>query len=181
MTERPSKSRASVLRIVLLSVMGVLFTARFFTGAHSRGADTLWDMLLALAVVGVLVFFLLTVPASKARKMARALRVTRPEAVIVATYWGSRFTDFFLRPGPLVRQAGGRGGRILLIADERGIELVRPRGRFSFGQIPWNLVNGIRLEELKLPLAHPTQVRLRHPRKLHAVRGPLRASPHRQG
>lgn len=74
-------------------------------------------------------------------------------ALFVATYWGSGFTDFFLRPGPLVRQAGGRGGRILLIVDERGIELVRPRGRFSFGQIPWNLVNGIRLEELKLPLA----------------------------
>lgn len=48
-----------------------------------------------------------------------------------------------------MRHARGRGGRILLIAVERGIELVRRRGEISFGLIPWNLVKEIRLEELK--------------------------------
>jgi hypothetical protein len=153
MTERPSKSRAPALRLVLLAAMAVLFTARFFIGARSRGAETLWDLLLALAIFGVLMFFLLTVPASRARKAAGALRVARPDAVIVETYWGVGFTDFFLRPGPLMRHARGRGGRILVIADGRGIELVRPQGKFSFGLIPWNLVKEIRLEELKSPLA----------------------------
>ncbi|MCX2747248.1 hypothetical protein OOZ51_05385 [Arthrobacter sp. MI7-26] len=153
MTERPSKSRAPALRLVLLATMAVLFTARFFIGARSRGAETLWDLFLALAILGVLMFLFLTVPASRARKAAGALRVARPDAVIVETYWGAGYTDFFLRPGPLMKHARGRGGRILLVADRRGIELVRPQGKFSFGLIPWNLVKEIRLEELNSPFA----------------------------
>lgn len=136
-----------------MAAMAVLFTARFLIGSRSRGADVLWDLLLGLAIFGVLMFFLLAVPASRARKVAEALRVARPDAVIVGTYWGAGYTDFFLRPGPLMRHARGRGGRILLIADERGIELVRPRGEFSFGLIPWNLVKEVRLDELTSPLA----------------------------
>lgn len=153
MTKRPSRSRAPVLRIILLAAMGVLFTARFLIGARSLGDAALWDLFLALAIVGVLMFFLLTVPAGRARKTAESLRVARPDAVIVETYWGAGYTDYFLRPGPLRRHARGRGGRILLIADGRGIELVRPQGKFSFGLIPWNLVKEIRLEELTSPLA----------------------------
>lgn len=153
MSERPSKSKAPVLRIVLMAAMAVLFTTRFLIGSRSGSADVLWDLLLGLAIFGVLMFFLLAVPASTARKMAEALRVARPDAVIVGTYWGAGYTDFFLRPGPLMRHARGRGGRILIIADERGIELVRPRGEFSFGLIPWNLVKEIRLDELTSPLA----------------------------
>lgn len=153
MVDRPRKSNVPVLRLVLLSAMAVLFTARFFIGTRTRGAETLWDMFFALAVCGVLVFFLLTVPASRAKKVAEALRVARPDAVVVETYWGAGVTDFFLRRGPLVRHAPARGGRILLIADWRGIELLRPQGKFSFGLIPWNLVKNIRLEELRSPLA----------------------------
>jgi hypothetical protein len=153
MTERPSKSRVPALRIVLLAAMAVLFTARISIGARSRGTETLWDLLLALAIVGVLMFFLLAVSASRARKAAEAVRAARPDAVVVGTYWGAGYTDFFLRPGPLMRQTRGRGGRVLVVADGRGIELVRPQGAFSFGLIPWSLVEEIRLEELRLPLA----------------------------
>ena len=59
MTERPSKSRVPALRIVLLVATAVLFTVRFSIGARSRGAETLWDLLLALAIFGILMFFLL--------------------------------------------------------------------------------------------------------------------------
>jgi hypothetical protein len=153
MTERPSKSRVSTFRTVLLVAMAVLFIARFSIGAGSRGTETLWDLLLALAIVGVLMFFLLAVPASRARKAAEAVRAARPDAVVVGTYWGAEYTDFFLRPGPLMRQTRGRGGRVLVVADARGIELVRPQGAFSFGLIPWSLVEGVRLEDLSGPLA----------------------------
>ncbi len=47
----------------------------------------------------------------------------------------------------------GRGGRLLVVADRRGIELVRPRGTFSFGLIPWNLVEDIQVQELSNALA----------------------------
>lgn len=153
MSERPSKSTPPILRIVLLAATAVLFTARFIIGARSRGADVIWDLLLALAIFGVLMFFLLAVPAGKTRKAVEELRAARPDAVIVGTYWAAGYTDFFLRPGPLMRHARGRSGRIILIADGRGIELVRPRGEFSFGLIPWSLVKEIRLGELKSPLA----------------------------
>jgi hypothetical protein len=153
MTERPSKSRVPALRIVLLVATAVLFTVRFSIGARSRGAETLWDLLLALAIFGILMFFLLALPADRARKAAEALRAARPDAVVVGTYWGAGYTDFFLRVGPLVRHARGRGGRVLVVADGRGIELVRPQGAFSFGLIPWNLVEEVRLEDLSGPLA----------------------------
>jgi hypothetical protein len=154
MTERPSKSRVPALRIILLVAMAVLFTVRFSIGARSRGTDALWDLLLALAIVGVLMFLLLAVPANRSRKAAEALRSARPDAVVVATYWGAGYTDFFLRPGPLMKHAKGRGGRVLVVADRRGIELVRPQGEFSFGSIPWSLVDEVRLEELGGPLAN---------------------------
>jgi hypothetical protein len=153
MTERPSKSRVSALRIFLLVAMAVLFVARFSIGALSRGTEALWDLLLALAIAGVLMFFLLTVPASRARKAAEAVRAARPDAVVIGTYWGAGYTDFFLRPGPLMRNARGRGGRILVVADGRGIELVRPQGKFSFGLIPWSLVDEVRLGELSGAMA----------------------------
>lgn len=153
MTDNPSKSRMPALRIVLLMAMAVLFTARFSIGAGSRGMETLWDLLLALAIVGVLMFFLLAVPAGRARKAAEAVRAARPDAVVVGTYWGAGYTDFFLRPGPLMRQTRGRGGRVLVVADGRGIELVRPEWAFSFGLIPWSLVEDVRLDNLSGPLA----------------------------
>ncbi|MBT8162962.1 MULTISPECIES: hypothetical protein [Arthrobacter] len=153
MAERPSKSRVPALRIVLLVATAVLFAARFSLGVRSRGTEALWDLLLALTVVGVPAVFLLTVPAGKARKAAEALRAARPDAVVVETYWGAGYTDFFFRPGPLTRQARGRSGRVLVVADRRGLELVRPQGAFSFGMIPWSLVKDVRLEDLSGPLA----------------------------
>lgn len=58
-----------------------------------------------------------------------------------------------LGKGPAGGHARGRGGRILVVADDGGIELIRPRGAFSFGLIPWSLVHEVRLEELSGPLA----------------------------
>jgi hypothetical protein len=115
--------------------------------------ETLWDVLLALAIFGILMFFLLALPANKTRKSAEVLRAARRDAVVVGTYWGAGYTDFFLRPGPLARHARGRGGRVLVVADGRGIELIRPQGAFSFGLIPWSLVEEVRLEDLSGALA----------------------------
>jgi hypothetical protein len=153
MTERPGKSTLLSLRIALLSAMAALLTIRFFIGTRSRGAEAFWDMLIAVAIVGVLMYFLVAVPASRSKKAAEMLRSARPDVVVVGTYWGVGYTDFFLKPGPLMKHARGRGGRLLVVADDRGIELIRPRGPFSFGLIPWSLVDEVRLEELSGQLA----------------------------
>lgn len=179
MSERPSKSKAPVLRIVLMAAMAVLFTTRFLIGSRSGSADVLWDLLLGLAIFGVLMFFLLAVPASTARKMAEELRVARPDAVIVGTYWGAGYTDFFLRPGPLMRHARGRGGRILT-----------RRARNRAGPSPGGVL--VRVDPLEprerdpagradVPAGQPAQARFQDPRKRHTLPKPLRAPPHRQG
>jgi hypothetical protein len=147
------KSRVSPFRIMLLAASAALFAARLVIGIRSRGTEMLWDLLLALVIVGLLMFFLLAIPIRRARKTAEAVRAARPDAVVVETYWAVEHTGFFLRPGPLLRHARGRGGRVLAVADGRGIELIRPRRALSFGLIPWSLVQDVRLEELNAPLA----------------------------
>jgi hypothetical protein len=153
MPENPRKSTVTALRIVLLGASAALFIARLSLEARSRGSEAFWDLLLALAIAGVLMFFLVAVPASRAGKKAEALRAARPDAVVVGTFWAAGYTDFFLKSGTFTRQTRGRSGRVLVVADGRGIELVRPQRAFSFGLIPWSLVEEVRLEDLRGLLA----------------------------
>lgn len=98
-------------------------------------------------------FLLMAIPARRAQGAAQALRSARPEAIVIKTSWSVYFTEFFLKRGPLSRKARGRFGYLLLVADERGIEFIRPRGLFSFGLVPWALVKSIRLDLLTSLLA----------------------------
>jgi hypothetical protein len=122
-------------------------------GSLSKGAQYGWGVIYALYFFVVLMFLLMAIPARRMRLATQALRAARPGAVVVETSWSVYFTEFFLKRGPLSRKARGRYGYLLLVADERGIELIRPRGLFSFGIVPWPLVKSIRLDLLTAPLA----------------------------
>lgn len=152
MTEHPSKFKIATLSIALFALLIVLF-ACLAIGASTKGAVTLWALLLGMAVAGAVIVLVLTVPAGRVRKVAEAIRAARPDAVVIETYWGDGYTPYFLKPGEPLRHAMGRGGHLLVVADRRGIELVRPRGTFSFGPIPWNLVEDIQVQELSNVLA----------------------------
>jgi hypothetical protein len=152
MTEHASKSKVAKLSIVLFAFLIVLF-AFLAIGASTKSAETLWELLLGMAVAGAVIVLVLTLPASRARKVSEAIRAARPGSVVIETYWGDGYTSFFLKPGGTHRQTMGRGGRLLVVADRRGIELVRPRGILSFGLIPWNLVEDIQVQELSNALA----------------------------
>jgi len=152
MTEHARKSKVATLSIVLFAFLIVLF-ACLAIGASTKGTETLWALLLGMAVAGAVIVLVLTVPAGRVRKVAEAIRAARPGAVVVETYWGDGYTAFFLKPGGRLRHAMGRGGRLLIVADRRGIELVLPRGTFSFGFIPWNLVEDIQAQDLSSALA----------------------------
>ena len=152
MTEHASKSKIAPGSIVLCAFLIVLF-ACLAIGASTKSAETLWALLLGMAVASAVIVLALTVPASRARKAAEAIRTARPDSVVIETYWGDGYTAFFLKPGEPLRHAMGRGGRLLVVADKRGIELVRPRGTLSFGLIPWNLVEDVQVQELSNALA----------------------------
>lgn len=137
----------------MFSLTAVLLAVRFMIGARSGRVDVVTDLVIALAIVGVLLFILVAVPVSRAGKATAAARASDPDAVVATAYWADGYTDFFLKPGPLTRHALGRGGYVLIVADRRGIELRKTRGSFSFGLISWGLVKEIRLEELSGALA----------------------------
>jgi hypothetical protein len=122
-------------------------------GSMPKPAQALWIPVYSLYALGILMFLGLTVPARRARRAAETIGAERPDAVVVRTYWGALYTAFFLKPGPLCRKARGRGGFLLLVADRKGLEFIRPRGLFSFGLIPWGLVKDVRLDALIAPLA----------------------------
>lgn len=173
MVDRPRKSNVPVLRLVLLSAMAVLFTARFFIGTRTRGAETLWDMFLALAVCGVLVFFLLTVPASKAKKVAEALRVARPDAVVVGNLLGRRGHRLFSSSRP-AREACPCPGRPhpahRRLARDR---IATASGEVLFRANPLESCEKHTARRVEVSFGFKAQIRLRDQREHHTVRGPL--------
>ncbi|HKU10215.1 MAG TPA: hypothetical protein VJQ61_03175 [Sinomonas sp.] len=154
MSDRWGKTALRGICIVVFLVMTVVLVWRLNDfGSMPRAAQNLWVPAYSLYTLGVLMFLGLTVPARRARRAAAVICAERPDAVVVRTYWSALYTAYFLKPGPLCRKARGRGGYLLLVADHNGIELIRPRGRFSFGLVPWGLVRDIRLDALVAPLA----------------------------
>lgn len=122
-------------------------------GSQPKATQYFWIAVISLSGFAVLMFLLIAVPSLRARLAAEAVRSARPGAVVVKTSWAELHTEYFLKRGPLTRNASGRAGYLLLVADAGGIELIRPRGLFSFGLIPWALVKDIRLDVLTAPLA----------------------------
>ncbi|WP_459385434.1 hypothetical protein [Arthrobacter humicola] len=90
----------------------------------------------------------------KARTFKRRLQLDHPGALVVDTFWTGRELGRFLKKGPLTSKTKGTGFVLDLVADDRGLQLVRQRRRPAyFGLVPWEQVVSVRMETLRRPLS----------------------------
>ena len=74
------------------------------------------------------------------------------------TFWTGQELGRFLKKGPLITKAKGRGFILDLVADARGLQLVRQRRQpVYFGFVPWEQVVSVRMETLRRPLSRRAQ------------------------
>jgi len=90
----------------------------------------------------------------KARTFKRRLQLDHLGALVVDTFWTGRELGRFLKKGPLTSKTKGIGFVLDLVADDRGLQLVRQRRRpVYFGLVPWEQVVAVRMETLRRPLS----------------------------
>ena len=90
----------------------------------------------------------------KARTFKRRLQLDHPGALVVDTFWTGRELGRFLKKGPLTSKTKGIEFVLDLVADDRGLQLVRQRRRpVYFGLVPWEQVVSVRMETLRRPLS----------------------------
>lgn len=90
----------------------------------------------------------------KARTFKKRLQLDHPGALVVDTFWTGQELGRFLKKGPLTSKAKGRGFILDLVADARGLQLVRQRRRpVYFGLVPWEKVVSVRMETLRRRLS----------------------------
>ena len=90
----------------------------------------------------------------EARTFKRRLQLDHPGALVVDTFWTGRELGRFLKKGPLTSKTKGAGFVLDLVADDRGLQLVRQRRRpVYFGLVPWEQVVSVRMETLRRPLS----------------------------
>ena len=90
----------------------------------------------------------------KARTFKRRLQLDHPGALVVDTFWTGQELGRFLKKGPLTSKTKGIGFVLDLVADDRGLQLVRQRRRpVYFGLVPWEQVVSVRMESLRRPLS----------------------------
>jgi len=90
----------------------------------------------------------------KARTFKRRLQLDHPGAIVVDTFWTGRELGRFLKKGPLTSKTKGTGFVLDLVADDRGLQLVRQRRRpVYFGLVPWEQVVSVRMETLRRPMS----------------------------
>jgi len=90
----------------------------------------------------------------EARTFKRRLQLDHPGALVVDTFWTGRELGRFLKKGPLTSKTKGIGFVLDLVADDRGLQLVRQRRRpVYFGLVPWEQVVAVRMETLRRPLS----------------------------
>ena len=121
------------------------------------------DSLKVLAVVALLLAVVIPTWLAwlfhKARTFKAQLQLAHPGALVVDTFWTGPELGRFLKKGPLSPKAKGTGYILALIADARGLQLVRPRRRpVYFGLVPWEQVVSVRMETLRRPLERRAMV-----------------------
>ena len=90
----------------------------------------------------------------EARTFKRRLQLDHPGALVVDTFWTGQELGRFLKKGPLTSKTKGIGFVLDLVADDRGLQLVRQRRRpVYFGLVPWEQVVAVRMETLRRPLS----------------------------
>lgn len=108
----------------------------------------------ALLIVAVVIPPWLAWLFHKARTFKTRLQLDHPGALVVDTFWTGQELGRFLKKGPLISKAKGRGFILDLVADARGLQLVRQRRRpVHFGIVPWEQVVSVRMETLRRPLS----------------------------
>lgn len=108
----------------------------------------------ALLIVAVVISPWLAWLFHKARTFKTRLQLDHPGALVVDTFWTGQELGRFLKKGPLISKAKGRGFILDLVADARGLQLVRQRRRpVFFGIVPWEQVVSVRMETLRRPLS----------------------------
>ncbi|MGY3320608.1 hypothetical protein [Arthrobacter sp. TE12232] len=89
-----------------------------------------------------------------ARTFKTRLQKDHPGALVVDTFWTGQELGRFLKKGPLISKTKGRGFILDLVADARGLQLVRQRRRpVYFGIVPWERVVSVRMDTLRRPLS----------------------------
>jgi len=90
----------------------------------------------------------------KARTFKTWLQLNHPGALVVDTFWTGKELGRFLKKGPLTSKTKGTGFILDLVADARGLQLVRQRRQpVYFGLVPWEQVISVRMETLRKPLS----------------------------
>ena len=118
-----------------------------------RYPDGLKVLAVVLLMLAVVVAAWLAWLFRKARTFKRQLQLAHPGALVVDTFWTGRELGRFLKKVPLTSKAKGTGYILDLVADARGLQLVRQRRRpVHFGLVPWEQVVSVRMETLRRPL-----------------------------
>lgn len=90
----------------------------------------------------------------KARTFKTWLQLNHPGGLVVDTFWTGKELGRFLKKGPLPSKTKGTGFTLDLVADARGLQLVRQRRQpVFFGLVPWEQVVSVRMETLRRPLS----------------------------
>lgn len=119
-----------------------------------RYPDGLKVLGVALLIMAILIPPWLVWLFHKARTFKTRLQLTYPGALVVDTFWTGKELGRFLKKGPLTSKTKGTGFILDLVADARGLQLVRPRRRaVFFGLVPWEQVVSVRMETLRRPLS----------------------------
>lgn len=145
-----SLKKIRIIRLVCLALAFVFFGVRLLFEIPRMGHVAWWvipvTILGAIALVFGLAALILWRKRTRARQAKALLQSQRPTATIVETFWGNLSMQPFLLPGPLTKKVRGRAVKIMVIADDNGIELTNTaRIPDSFGLIPWNLVRTMQM------------------------------------
>lgn len=90
----------------------------------------------------------------KARTFKTRLQLDHPGSLVVDTFWTGKELGRFLKKGPLTPKTKGTGFILDLVADARGLQLVRQRRQpVYFGLVPWEQVVSVRMETFRRPLS----------------------------
>lgn len=117
---------------------------------YPDGAKVLGIALLIVAVIAVPWFAWVF---HRARTFKARLQQDHPGALIVDTFWTPKELGRFLKKGFFTAETRGLGFILDVVADSRGIELVREGRRpVYFGLVPWDHVIAVQMEEFRKPL-----------------------------
>ena len=148
-----NKKRQLGTSIGLLGIAVLLVRLVFQLDEALSYPDGLIVFGVALLIMGVVIPPWLVWLFYKARTFKTWLQLNHPRALVVDTFWTGQELGRFLKKGPLSSKAKGTGFILDLVADARGLQLVRQRRQpVYFGLVPWEQVISVRMETLRRPL-----------------------------